>query len=107
MGPATHHSPAHDGYARRYLLLRWQTGSCHTVDSQEKRLWFGSRDMSRCMTFFVVCFVISCGRLLATEKLPGDEQKTIGNTIAMVGIDGGAFRRCEYEPALPGPLNVE
>ena len=64
----------------------------------------GSRDMSRCMTFFVVCFVIPCGRLLATEKLPDYEQKTVRNSIAMVGVDGGAFRRCEYEPALLGPL---
>jgi formylglycine-generating enzyme required for sulfatase activity len=64
----------------------------------------GSRGMWRCMTFFVVCFVIPCGRLLATEKLPDYEQKTVRNSIAMVGVDGGAFRRCEYEPALLGPL---
>jgi formylglycine-generating enzyme required for sulfatase activity len=64
----------------------------------------GSRDMWRCMTCFVVCFVMPCGRLLATEKLPDYEQTTVRNAIAMVGVDGGAFRRCEYEPHLLGPL---
>jgi formylglycine-generating enzyme required for sulfatase activity len=63
------------------------------------------RGISRRAAFLVVCFLIPCGRLLATEKLPDYEQQTIGKTIAMVGVDGGAFRRCEYEPALLGRRN--
>ena len=54
------------------------------------------------LAVFVACLVIPCGRAIATEKLPDYEQKTIGTTIAMVGVNGGAFRRCRYEPALLG-----
>ena len=63
-----------------------------------------SREGAGFAAFLVVCFVIPCGRLLATEKLPDYDQKTVRNSIAMVGVDGGSFSRRHYEPALLRPL---
>jgi formylglycine-generating enzyme required for sulfatase activity len=40
-----------------------------------------------------------------TEKLPDYKQQTIQHSIPMVGVDGGAFEKCEYEPALLGRLS--
>jgi formylglycine-generating enzyme required for sulfatase activity len=38
----------------------------------------------------------------ATERLPDYDQRTIRQSIAMVGVDGGGFDKCEYQPALLG-----
>ena len=53
----------------------------------------------------VACVAMPATGSYGTEKLPDYKQQTIQHSIPMVGVDGGAFEKCEYEPALLGRLS--